>query len=175
MGKEDLKRMTQCVGYSSEDKSIKRWQEVKSLRKVLVNYLVITFCKLLPDIKFKSRLYRRIGMKIGRNASIFGPNLDIFFPELIEIGDNTVVGNNVSIMTHEFLINGWKKGPVKIGRNVMVGTMTLILPGVEIGDRATIAAYSLVNKSVKPGTLVGGVPIKELKRKGKGTKKGKVR
>ena len=156
--------MTECIGYKREDKSLRRWKEIKSRKRVLMNYIVMLICRFLPDIEFKNRFYRRVGMKIGKNVSIFGTNLDIFFPEMIEIGDNSIIGNNVSILTHEFVVGSWRKGPVKIGKNVTVGTMTLILPGLEIGDNATIAAYSLVNKNVEPGSFVGGVPIRKLKR-----------
>ena len=157
------KRMITCTGYTSEDKSLRRWREVRSPIRVLRNYLVMVLCSFMPDIELKNMLYRRIGMKVGKNVSIFGTNLDIFFPELIEIGDNTTIGNNTTIVSHEFLVREWRKGPVKIGKNVMVGNMTLILPGVEIGDGATVAAYSLVNRSVEPGALVGGVPIKRIR------------
>ncbi len=163
MEKENFRRMTECFGYKSADKSMKRWREVKSGRRVLRNYLVMVLCRFLPDIEFRNRLYRRVGMKVGKNVSIFGPNLDIFFPELIEIGNNSMIGNNTTILTHEFSVSGWRKGPVKIGKNVTVGTMVLIMPGVEIGDNATVAAYSLVNRNVEPGSLVGGVPIKKIK------------
>jgi len=163
MEEKNLNRMTECHGYKSEDKSLKRWAEIKSRRQVLKNFLIMVLCRYLPDSEFKNRIYRKTGMKIGKNVSIFGSNLDIFFPELIEIGDNSIIGNMTAIITHEFLVDGYRKGPVKIGKNVTVGGMSLVLPGVEIGDGATVAAYSLVNKSVEPGTVVGGVPIKRIK------------
>ena len=83
---------------------------------------------------------------------------------MISVGDNTVIGNMTSILAHEFLVHEWRKGPVKIGKNVMIGAMTLVLPGVTIGDGATIAAYSLVNRNVEPGDFVGGVPIKTIRK-----------
>lgn len=163
MEKKDKKRMTQAFGYSDEDKSLKRWKEINSRKKVLKNFLIMMMCKVIPDVEWKNRVYRKTGMKIGKNVSLFGSNFDIFFPELIEIGDGSVVGNKTSILTHEFLPGGWRKGPIKICKNVTIGTMTVILPGVEIGDGATVAAYSLVNRNVEPGTLVGGVPIKRIR------------
>jgi acetyltransferase-like isoleucine patch superfamily enzyme len=164
MEKKGRKRMTQAFGYSSEDKSLKRWAEIRSRKIVARNFIVMTLSKFLPDTEWKNRIYRKTGMKIGKNVSIFGSNLDIFFPELIEIGDGSVIGNKTAIITHEFLPNQWRRGPIKIGKNVTIGTMTVVLPGVTIGDNSTVAAYSLVNKDVEPGTLVGGVPIKVLKR-----------
>ena len=157
------RRMTECLGYKREDKSLKTWREVKSARRVLKNYLIMVLCRFMPDIELKNRIYRKTGMKIGKNVSIFASNLDILFPELIEIGDNTIIGNTTAILTHEFLAHSSKKGRVKIGNDVTIGGMSLILPGVVIGDGATVAAYSLVNKSVEPGALVGGVPIKRIR------------
>ena len=163
MDEKDKKRMTQAFGYSTEDKSLKRWAEIRSRRIVARNFLIMMLCKILPDTEWKNSIYRKTGMKIGRNVSLFGSNFDIFFPELIEIGDGSMVGNKTAIITHEFLSKGWRKGPIKIGRNVTIGAMTLVLPGVEIGDGATVAAYSLVNKNVEPGAVVGGVPIKRIR------------
>ena len=157
------KRMIECHGYSRQDKSFRRWAEIRSRRSVLKNFLIMILCRYLPDTELKNRIYRKTGMKIGKNVSIFGSNLDIFFPELIEIGDNSIIGNMTAIITHEFTNNEWRKGPVKIGKNVTIGGMCLILPGVNIGDGAIVAAYSLVNKSVEPGEFAGGVPINKIR------------
>ncbi|MBN2331203.1 MAG: acyltransferase [Candidatus Aenigmarchaeota archaeon] len=157
------KRMTEALGYKRQDKSLQTWRKVKSVRSILKNYLIMVICRYLPDIELKNRIYRKTGMRIGRNVSIYASNLDILFPELIEIGDNTVIGNTTAILTHEFLSHGSRKGRVKIGKDVTIGIMTIILPGVEIGDGAVVSAYSLVNKSVEPGAFVGGVPIKRIR------------
>jgi len=159
----EKKRMIQCFRRPAEDKSLRNWKMVRHPLRILFNYLVISFCKFLPDIELKNRLYRMLGMRIGKNVMINGTNLDIFFPELIEIGDNVTIGAYSTIITHEFLKDGqWRKGKVKIGKNVMIGALGLVMPGVKIGDNAKIAAYSLVNKNVKPNSFVGGVPITEI-------------
>jgi acetyltransferase-like isoleucine patch superfamily enzyme len=167
MEEENSKRMIQCYKRPAEDKSLRNWKKVRHPLRVLFNFLVISSCKFLPDIEFKNRLYRMTGMKVGKNVMINGTNLDIFFPELIEIGDNAVIGAHTTIITHEFHNDGhWRKGSVKIGKNVMIGTLGLVMPGVEIGDNARVAAYSLVNKNVRPGMLVGGVPVREIRKNG---------
>lgn len=163
MDEKEKKRMTSTFRYSRQELSLRRWNEIRSIKIVMRNYLIMMLMKLFPDTEMKNRIYRKTGMKIGRNVRIFGSNFDIFFPEMIDIGDNSVIGNKTVILTHEFLSHEWKNGPVKIGKNVTIGTMTVIMPGIEIGDGATVAAYSLVNRNVKKGTLVGGVPIKRLR------------
>lgn len=165
MEKENLKdRMSVCLRYTGSDTSFRRWRKIRSMPIVIRNLLVVSICKYLPPSKIKNKLYRRIGMKIGKNVTIFGVNFDIFFPELIEIGDNTVIGSYTLIITHEFLNKKWCSGKIKIGKNVLIGAMTMILPGAEIGDNSVVSAYSLVNKKIPSDCMVGGVPVKILKR-----------
>jgi acetyltransferase-like isoleucine patch superfamily enzyme len=90
--------------------------------------------------------------------------VDIFYPELITIGDNTIVGYNATILAHEYLIEKKRTGPVVIGKNVMIGANTTILAGVIIGDGACVSAGSLVNRDVPAGAFVGGVPAHVIER-----------
>lgn len=55
------------------------------------------------------------------------------------------------------------KGPVVIKDDVWIGHGATILSGVTIGQGAVIAAGSVINKSVPPYAVVGGVPAKILK------------
>ena len=41
---------------------------------------------------------------------------DVFFPQLISIGDNTIIGYNVTVLTHEFLVREYHKGPLRLAR-----------------------------------------------------------
>ncbi len=91
-----------------------------------------------------------------------GSTLDVFFPRLIELGENSIIGYNTVILAHEFLRDELSTGPVVIGRNVMIAANVTVLPGVVIGDGATVSACSLVNRDVPPGAVVGGVPIRRL-------------
>lgn len=44
----------------------------------------------------------------------------------------------------------------------VIATMSVILPGVKVGEGALVAAHSSVGKSVEPNTVVGGSPAKFL-------------
>ncbi|MFQ6120243.1 MAG: acyltransferase [Methanosarcinales archaeon] len=102
-----------------------------------------------------------MGIKIGKNVSVgLEVTMDIFFPHLIEIGDNTIIGYNTTILCHEYLQKEYRIGKVIIGKNVTIGANTTILPGVKIEDNSVISAHSLVNKDVSG--FVGGVPAKPL-------------
>jgi acetyltransferase-like isoleucine patch superfamily enzyme len=149
-----------------EANSLIKWFKVKNPLKIFFNWFLIFFSQFLPSLALKRWVLRRTGMKIGKNVSIaFGVMFDFFFPELIEIEDNTIIGYNCTILAHEFLINSYRIGRVKIGRNVLIGANSTVLAGVKIGDNAFISAMSLVNKSVKENSFVGGIPIKNLEVK----------
>ncbi|HLW28821.1 MAG TPA: sugar O-acetyltransferase [Kiloniellales bacterium] len=52
--------------------------------------------------------------------------------------------------------------PIAIGNNVWIGGAAVILPGVTIGTDAIVAAGAVVTRDVAPGSLVGGVPARQL-------------
>lgn len=58
-----------------------------------------------------------------------------------------------------------RKGDVKIGKAVILGTYTVVLPGVEIGDGVSTSAYTLVRKSILPGSvcIADGLNVKVIK------------
>lgn len=53
---------------------------------------------------------------------------------------------------------------VTIGRGAWLGANVIILPGVDIGENAVIAAGAVVTKSVPPRVVAGGVPATILKK-----------
>lgn len=53
--------------------------------------------------------------------------------------------------------------PVVLGRHVIVGSGTVILPGVVVGEGSSVGALSLVTKSLDPWGMYFGAPAKRLK------------
>jgi len=139
------------------------WKTVHPLR-VVWNFIWIYLAKYCPSLAVKRMLLRRTGIKVGGAVSVgLAVVFDLFYPEEIHIGDNSIIGYNSVVLAHEFMVDEWRKGPVRIGKNVSIGANVTILPGVVIGDGATVSAMSLVNKDIPPGELWGGVPVRNLK------------
>lgn len=135
------------------------------LWRVARNFVVVYTCRYLPYLGWKNALYRRLGIHVGRRAAFaLSATIDIFFPELVSVGDDSIVGYNTVILCHEYLRHELRTGRVIIGRDVVVGASCTILPGVVIGDGAVVSAHSLVNKDVPAGAVVGGVPARTLSR-----------
>lgn len=135
--------------------------------RVIFNFIIIYACRFLPSFSAKNFLYRLIGIKVEKNVSVgLMAMMDIIFPEEICIGENSIIGYNSVLLGHEFLVNEWHRGKIQIGKNVMIGANTTVLPGVTIGDNSIVSACSLVNKNIPSGVLAGGVPVKIIKRLG---------
>lgn len=90
----------------------------------------------------------------------------------IEIGENCQIGTFVQIVTAdhprdpELRRQGYESGvPIRIGRNVWIGSGAIILPGVTIGDDAVVGAGSVVTRDVPAGATVVGNPAKPPSRK----------
>lgn len=129
--------------------------------RVVFNFFIIVLCRYLPSLRLKNFFYRLVGIRVGRGVSVgLMAMMDIFYPQYITIGDNTVIGYNVTLLAHEFLVPEYRLGPVEIGANVMIGANSTVLPGVRIGDGAVIGAGSLVNRDIPPGVLACGVPAR---------------
>src|SRR5262249_57195745 len=118
--------------------------------RIVLNYLVIYACKHLPSLTLKRWIFRGLGMKLGRGVTIAsGVTLDYFFPELIEVGENTILGMDAMILTHEFLHEGFRSGKVCVGANCLIGARSTILAGVTLAARPTVSAMSLVNNGTR--------------------------
>jgi len=107
-------------------------------------------------------------IKIGKNVFI---NACCRFQDQggIEIGDGSLIGHNTTIATLNHDFNPDKRAnlhpsPVKIGKNVWIGSDCTILPGVEIGDGAVIGAGSVVTKNIPANSIAVGSPARVIKQ-----------
>lgn len=135
---------------------------------LLVRYTCINFMRVTPFINLFHRL---MGMKLGKrvqiNTAVIGDS------NLIEIGDDSVIGGDVTLVAHAAEHGDLVTERVKIGGRVTVGLMAVVLPGVEIGDGAMIAANAILPKGTKvgPGEIWGGVPARKIGERGSRSKR----
>jgi bifunctional UDP-N-acetylglucosamine pyrophosphorylase/glucosamine-1-phosphate N-acetyltransferase len=76
------------------------------------------------------------------------------------IGENTNIGAGTVTCNYD----GRHKHPTVIGNNVRIGSDTMLVAPVQVGDGAVTAAGSVVTEDVPPNTLVAGVPAKVKKK-----------
>ena len=142
--------------------SLWHWPATVPRHRVWRNYFLMRLASGAPSLRLKNWLYRRMGMKAGSHVSVgLEATMDIFFPELITIEDEAIIGYGTTVLAHEYMEREYRTGPVVIGRGAVVGARSLILPGVTVAPGTVVSAMSLVNSDVEG--FVGGVPAKPLK------------
>ena len=96
-------------------------------------------------------------LKLGKNTDI-GAFTYINAEYGVEIGDNVQIGSHCSIYSVSTIDN--KNGLVRILKNAKIGSHSLIMPGITIGEGAVIGAFSFVNKDVQASSIVHGIPAR---------------
>ena len=81
----------------------------------------------------------------------------------VEIGNGVQIGSHCSIYSISTIDN--KMGKVVIGEGALIGTHSVIMPGITVGKNSIIGAHSFVTKNVPENVIVAGVPAKLLKRR----------
>ncbi len=126
------------------------------------------------DVRFRHPLMIQFpeNIHLGNRVSI-NRNCTFLAHTRITVGDNTLIGPNVTIITvnHDYRFEGLMAktahslSPVHIGENVWIGANAVVLPGVTIGNNAVIAAGSIVTKDISEGIIVGGNPARFIKNR----------
>lgn len=125
-------------------------------------------------------LYRQMGVNIGKNCVVeMFCYLDDQFPELVFFEDHSGPSRHVIIICHDdvaakasqdekdspdFEARHGFVAPVRLKKYSGIGTGSILLPGITVGEGAMIGAGAVVNKDVPAYTLAAGVPAKVIKQ-----------
>jgi len=81
----------------------------------------------------------------------------------VVVEDFVQIGSHCSLYSISTIDD--KKGPILLKRNCRIGSHSVIMPGVTIGENAVIGACSFVNRDIPANVIAAGVPVRVISRK----------
>jgi len=131
------------------EKRFKNWKmpEIKEGKPTKYNWLV----------------QNKEGFKLGKYTDI-GAFCYINAKNGVAVEDGVQIGSHCSIYSVS-TIDG-KSGKVILKNNCMIGSHSIIMPGVTVGKNSVVGAFSFVNKDIPENTLAYGIPVKIIKKLG---------
>ena len=175
------------LNYSeSEYGQVSLWTVIKRVCKTYRDGFLLKFfmnswlLSPLEPRKLRPWVMKKIGCHMGKDVFV-GDNvrIDAGHADLIYVGDHAHITGGCRLLCHQRDLRDYRVGDdaaklpyrlgeIHIGKGVMIGMESLIMPGVTIGDGAIVGAYSLVTKDIPAWTIATGrpaVPVKEIKQR----------
>lgn len=160
-------RKSRCTERPSDGprSSLWYWPKHAGFFRTSGRYAVIALARIAPSFRLKNWMYRTfLRAKVHPHAAVgLEVTFDVFFPHLITIEEDAIVGFRTTLLCHEYAADFYRVGPVVIRRRATIGANSTLLPGVIVGEGATVSAMSLVNRDIPAGELWGGVPVRRLR------------
>ena len=111
--------------------------------------------------KYNWMVQNKDGLKLGYKTDI-GAFSYINAKNGVVIEDFVQIGSHCSLYSISTIDN--KDGQITLKKNCKIGSHSMIMPGVTIGENAIIGAFSFVNRDVPDNVVAVGVPIKMIKK-----------
>ena len=152
--------------------SISRKSSIYSPDKISIgsNVRIDDFCLLSGNICIGSYIH------IAAYTSLCGGSAGIYIDDFANISRKIeifAVSDDFSgeSMSNPMIPDSYKNivnAPVHIGRHVIVGSSSVVLPGVSIGEGAVLGALSLAKDNLAEWTINAGIPCRKIRDRSRG-------
>jgi acetyltransferase-like isoleucine patch superfamily enzyme len=140
------------------------WPLMRWVRYMAATHVVRTLAfPLLRGTQLWTLYLRLNGATVGRR--VFVNSLAISDHNLLELGDDVVIGGDVHLSGHTVERGVVVTAPVRLGPGVTIGLGSVVEIDVEVGAGAQIGALSFVPKHarIEAGAVYAGAPVKRIR------------
>jgi len=138
-----------------------------------VRYGCRALARIVPPSPVKNQLLRWSGVTIGRGAFV-GDSvivIDGFRAGLVRIDDRAVVSPGCCLIAMAYPEQSpladdpslSREAPIRIGAGAWLGSLSVVMPGVIIGDLAVLGANSPATADVPPREIWAGSPARRIR------------
>jgi acetyltransferase-like isoleucine patch superfamily enzyme len=114
--------------------------------------------------KYNWIVQNKDNLKLGKMTDI-GAFTYINAKNGVFIDDYVQIGSHCSIYSISTIDE--KEGPVVLKKNCKVGSHSVIMPDVTVGENSIIGAFSFVTQDIPADVVAYGIPVKVMKKLGK--------
>lgn len=149
-----------------------KWVIIRIICNIPSKHFRRKLLNLYPNVSIQKKVAIYNGLYWWQGPLYIGEGTNVGFKCHLDCRKGIYIGKNVCIATgvtmwtlhHDYndIHFKTKGGGIKIGDYVWICSQAIILPGVNIGEGAVIAAGAVVCKDVEEYTIVAGVPAKKV-------------
>lgn len=151
--------------------SLSRYAQIYGIKDIEIgnNVRIDDFCILSGKISIGNNVH------IAAYVCLFAGSTGIYIEDFVGISSRSAVYAESDDYSGAFLTNPTIPKEYKnvicenvtLRKHSLIGTGCTVLPGVEIGEGASIGSMSLINSDIDPWTICVGIPCKKIKSRKK--------
>lgn len=133
------------------------------------NVRIDDFCILSGHVEIGSFIH------IAAYTALYGGEQGIYIDDFANLSSRVAVYSvsddySGETMTNPMIPDEYKNvlsAPVHIGRHAIIGSTSVVLPGVTIAEGSSFGCFSFINRSSEPWSINVGIPFKKIKDRSK--------
>lgn len=129
------------------------------------NVRVDDFCILSGLVEIGSYVH------IAAYSAIYGSDVGVFINDFANISSRVTIYSisddySGESMTNPMVPEKYKnieRGRVYIGKHAIIGSTSVVLPGVYIEDGGSFGSFSFINHNTEKWSIYAGIPVKKIR------------
>ena len=154
-----------------ENVKLSRKASIYSPEKISLgsNIRIDDFCILSGNITLHNNIH------IAAYTAIYGGDCGVIIEDFVNLSSRICIYSVSDDYSGEYLAGPMVPDDfrnvhgevVYIGKHVIIGSGSMVMPGVVIGEGSAFGAYSFINHSVDPWTINVGIPCRVIRERSK--------
>jgi acetyltransferase-like isoleucine patch superfamily enzyme len=162
----DINKLKKCGKNVIIGKTVRiRYPELVSIGD---NVIIDDFSYISTQLVISSYVHISSGCKIigGKDSKVSFQSFSTLSPNVVLAArSDDYISGIATPLVHEKYKGDFSKKNIKIGKHVIIGSNSVVLPGVVANEGSSLGALSLARKNLEPWQLYAGIPCRKIKKR----------